>query len=221
MALEELDLDGMETELPAEAAAVIDEANRRIDELFESEQNRKYPRYLPSDPAPFYSALAHLTAKDIPLGKVFCEWGSGFGVHSCLAALLGYEAYAIEIEPDLADLADKLAESLKLNVETLCTSYVPEGFESYAGVDGDVLIRPEEMTYNDRDSSVEFEPSYEGMPHTAAEVDVYFMYPHPSDQDFMISLFEAIAVEGAILVAYYAQGDIHAYRKADGGDDIW
>lgn len=219
MALEEIDLDGMETALPEDATNVIDEANRRIDELFETERNRKYPKYLPSDPAPFYSALAYLTKRDLPLGNVFCEWGSGFGVHACLAALLGYEAYAIEIEEELAQLADDLAKALKLDVTTLCTSYVPEGLESYAGIDGEVLLTPDELAISSHGED-QFEPIYDGMPHTCAEVDVYFMYPHPSDQDFALSMFEAVAVEGAIFLAYYAQGDIHAYRKADSGDDL-
>ncbi|MFT5466722.1 MAG: hypothetical protein ACI8UO_001822 [Verrucomicrobiales bacterium] len=217
VALEEIDLSGMEKTLPEAATKVIDEANSRIDDFFETERNRKYPRYLPSDPGPFFLALDFLTREDIPLGKVFCEWGSGFGVHACLAALLEYESYGLEIETELVELASTLAEDLGLKAEFLKTSYVPEGFESYTGLGGEELVLPDEFTTSNRGD--DFEPSYEGMPHLASEIDVIFVYPHPNDQEFMHQLFDAIACEGAILVAYYAHGDIHAFRKVFEDDE--
>lgn len=218
MALEEIDLSGMTSRLPDSAKKVIEEANSRIDELFETEKNRKYPKYLPSDPEPFFLALDFLTREEMPLGNVFCEWGSGFGVHACLAAALGYESYGIEIESELVDLASRLAADLNLEVEFLQTSYVPEGFESYTGIGGEELVLPDEFTIPDHGG--EFEPSYEGMPHPTSEIDVIFVYPHPSDQEFMHQLFDAIACEGAILIAYYAQGDIHAFRKVFEDDEF-
>ena len=50
MALEEIELKLKEVELPARVSALIEEADKRLDHLFESNRNRRVPRFLPSDP---------------------------------------------------------------------------------------------------------------------------------------------------------------------------
>ena len=46
----------------------------------------------------------------------FCEWGSGIGVVSCLAALRGWESTGVEIEPRLIEVSCQLAKSHDVNV---------------------------------------------------------------------------------------------------------
>ncbi len=87
MALEEIVLQLDERELPPRVSALIEEAERRLDHLFDTNRNRRVPRFLPSDPVLLYRALRFLTEGDLPTGRTFCEWGSGFGVGVCLASL--------------------------------------------------------------------------------------------------------------------------------------
>ena len=47
--LEEIDLHLNQNELPADVNNFLVEADRRIDELFDSERNRKVPRFIPSN----------------------------------------------------------------------------------------------------------------------------------------------------------------------------
>lgn len=216
MALQELSIDLGKADPPEQVTNFLAEADRRIDHLFETEANRKVPRFIPSDPVAIYRALDFVTRNDLPLGRVFCEWGSGFGVGTCMAALLGYEAHGIEIEPDLADTSRQLASDLGIDINICCTSYVPEGFESYAAVGGEELVLPEH--FSDHGDGFGDVPVYEGMDLSTDEIDLFFVYPWPGEQEFMQQLFDAIATEGAILLTYLEDGEVSAHQKvaADG-----
>ena len=53
-----------------------------------------------------------------------------------------------------------------------------------------------------------------------ADIDVFFVYPWPMEQEFMLQLFEAVAVEGAILLSYHKDGEVVANRKVSGDDEV-
>ena len=209
MALEEIAIDLPSSSAPQEVTELVAEANLRIDAFFESEENKRFPQYLPSDPLLLHGALAELTRRDLPLGRVFCEWGSGFGVATCVAALLGYDAYGLEIESELIVESRSLASDLNIPAHFCETSYVPAELDSFAGVGGEELIRTVPISYD----GIRVDLTYEGTEIDISEIDVFFVYPWPGDQDFMQQLFDAVAVEGAILLAIHAEGDIYAHRK--------
>src|SRR5438128_1871937 len=100
--------------LPSEVQVFLREAERRI-ERFQIEQH--IPGFVPSDYALVYQILQTLAAADLTPGQLFCEWGSGFGVVTCLAAMLDYDAYGIEIEVELVESARQLADDFDIPVE--------------------------------------------------------------------------------------------------------
>lgn len=204
-------------EFPAQVTRLIEEADRRLDQLFETNRNRRVPRFLPSDPALLFRVLEFLTVNELPPGKVFCEWGSGFGVGACLASLLGYESWGLEIEEDLVELARELAGDLKIEVKNICTSYFPEGFGSYPAQGGAELMIPEPESRWAEESALVV-PAYEGMDCEVDEIDLFYIYPWPGEQELMHDLFDTVAADGAILIAYYGDKDIAAYRKRSGDD---
>lgn len=211
MALEEITLRLAQDELPPPVSTLIEDANQRLDDLFSSNRNRRVPRFLPSDPILLFRALQFLTDEGIPPGHTFCEWGSGFGVGACLASLLGYRSYGLEIEEDLVTLARQLASDHEIAVNNICTSYFPEGYGSYPAQGGAELMIPEsDSRWEDSPAIV---PPYEGMDCEVDEIDVFYVYPWPGEQELMHNLFEAVATDGAILIAYYGDRDIAAYRK--------
>ena len=101
MALEEVEIDIAPAELTGGTKAFLTEVERRVDDFFAEDGHRRFPRYLPSEFVTAYDAIVAVKNEGLAEGPVFCEWGSGFGVATCLAALLGYEAYGIEIEQSL------------------------------------------------------------------------------------------------------------------------
>ena len=217
MALEEIALELSTDGLPKEIQAAIDVSDNRIDALFATAGNKRVPKYLPSDPVLFYKALEYLTDSDLPLGRVFCEWGCGFGICACLAAKLGYEAFGIEIDPEMAAAAQRLAKDLNAQVGILETSYIPAGYDSYSGMGGEYLVKSEDIP--SRDAGTLPDLRYDGMNCEIAAIDVFFVYPWPMEQEFVQNLFAEIAVEGAILISYHKAGEIFAFRKT-GEDDF-
>lgn len=213
MSLEQISFPLKSREIPSEVAAVLAEADRRCDDFFDEGLGRRYPRYLPSAPEVVYGAMLSLKEAGYLSGDVFCEWGCGFGVASCMASLMGFEAYGIEIEDELADRATQLAQDFELRVEILCTSYLPEGYEECDGVGGKDLLAPEATT--SRGETIETTPSYEGL--DPFEVDLFFVYPWPGQEELMMDLFEAVSSEEAVLLIYHGDGEISAHRR--GGDD--
>ncbi len=102
-------------------------------------------------------------------------------------------------------------------MQILCASYIPEGYESYAGVGGEDLVKS--VTFSYPGAATDPEPRYDGIDIEIAAIDLFFVYPWPEEQELIQTLFDAVAVEGAILVAYYSAREIYVYRKVfDEGD---
>ncbi len=212
VSLEQFTLRLKPEEVPSDVATMLAEADRRCDDFFEAGLGRRYPRYLPSNPAIVHAAMVCLKETGYIRGNLFCEWGCGFGVATCMASLIGYEAYGIEIEPGLADLANQLADDHNSPVEILCTSYLPEGYEECDGVGGKDLLTPAATT--SPGESIDITAHYDGL--DPAEVDLFFVYPWPGQEELMMDLFSAIATEGAILLIYLGDREIAAYRRGVG-----
>jgi hypothetical protein len=47
-----------------------------------------------------------------------------------------------------------------------------------------------------------------------AAIDLFFAYPWPDEQELIQQLFDAVAMEGAILIAYHSAKEICLYRKS-------
>ncbi len=210
MPIEEIDLTIEKKKLPEKIKNYLKEANHRIDELFETEKNHKVPRFIPCNDELLYHWLSAIKDSDLCLDKVYCEWGSGYGVGTCLASLLGYESYGIEIEPSLIEASRKLAEDSNISVTIIEHDYMPEGFECYEGSGGAELIRPENYTYQERS---ELRPGYEGMDADLDEVDIFFIYPWPGEQEFVLEFFQAVATDGALCLIYLGDDEFGLYQK--------
>ncbi len=213
MAYEQIPYDVEDVELPPRVKAFIEEADQRCDAFYDEKLNKRFPRYVPSEPAQVYAALKYVSDQALPLGSNFVEWGSGFGVGTGLAALLGYDATGIEIEAVLVQKAEALLQDQGIDATFLATSYVPEGYMSYDALSGADIVRDDSFGYE-----LDHQPRYEDMDIDVEEIDLFFVYPWPGEQEMMLKLFDAVAGEGAILVAYYGDRDICLYRKTEDDD---
>jgi len=219
MAINQIDLQLTGIKIPPQVSRYIEAADRMMDDYDDANEYKKRPNFVHCDPILVYSAIAYVTELDLPLGRVFCEWGSGFGMSTCIAALLGYEAYGIEIDPDVVAYSRNLARRQNINATILETSYFPDGFSSYAGSGDDELIVPPE--YSRECGDVLHMPRYEGMDRDTDEIDLFFVYPWPKEHEMFQDLFNAVAGDGAVLIAYYGDGEICAYQKvASDNDDL-
>ena len=210
MSLEQLNVISKPCEIPDEVTAMLAEAEQRCDAFFEAGLDRRYSRYLPSNPEKVFAAIATLKESGILRGDVFCEWGSGFGIATCMASLLGFKAYGIEIEDGLVKLSTELAQDLSIPAEYLCTSYLPEGYEECEGIGGKDLLPPQATTSGG--AIIDTTPLYDGL--DPGEVDLFFVYPWPGQEEFMMELFDEVASEDAILLIYQADGETTVHRRS-------
>jgi len=204
MLLEEITLHPKEEELPDSVHDLLDESEKRAEVFYEAGLGPRFYRYVPSDPLVVYRAMVYLLQSKQLRGMRFCELGCGFGIASGLAALLGMNATGIEWEEELAGRATQLMSDLGLSVEILNDSYLPEGFESCEGMGGKDLVVPGAGR-----GQSSMAPMYDGL--DPAEVDLFFVYPWPDEEEFMRSLFREIGSEGSVLLMYQGEGEISAY----------
>ena len=140
--------------------------------------------------------------KGLTCGDRFCEWGSGFGVVTMLAALREMESYGIEVEPALVSQAQQLAEDLQIDAEFAAGSFIPEGAE-------DALEFVEDIEHIDTDCpSAYYEWDLE-----IADFDLFFAFPWPGEHGFWEAVFDRYASDGALLLTYHGIESLKLQRR--------
>lgn len=191
-----LELD--DAPIPGDVRLFLREANRRIDVF---QRDCRVPGFVPSDLEQTYRVLRAVAESHVKRGALFCEWGSGFGAIACLAAMLDFDAVGIEIEDELVDAAQRLADDFDVPVEFQRGSFIPHGGAVYADVGaGFVWLKPEEAGRDE----FGFDPD---------DFDVIFAYPWPDEEDIAAILFERYAARGALLVTYHGGAEFRLRRK--------
>ncbi|MFT7633348.1 MAG: hypothetical protein ACI87E_004403, partial [Mariniblastus sp.] len=147
--------------------------------------------FVPSDYQAFYYAISHLFEQRLAFGLTFCEWGSGLGISTCLASMVGYEAFGIEIDEKLVEAAEAIAEDFELPVAYAAGSLLPDG--------ADDLI-DEAFGENDGEISMVIQPdnAYEQIGFELDEFDVVFSFPWPTDEELTAKIFDRFANVGSI-----------------------
>ena len=197
MPLTELKLEVNEAALPRDIGAFLCDADRRI-EHFQTDSSLL--AFVPSDFVRAYAILRSLSENLAP-GRLFCEWGSGFGVVACLAAMLDFEAHGIEIEGELIDAARRLAADYELPVELVRGSFIPKGDKLSNGGNSFAWLTTEESIAPDES---DLDPD---------DFAVIFAYPWPDEDRATADLFERHAALGAILITYHGGDDFRVRRK--------
>ena len=220
MAIKEIAMERPEAQVSDHVARLIETCSRGWERFFADHDDHHAPRFVPSVPERVFAVLEEVTTRKLPPTRVFCEWGSGFGTATCLAALLGYEAYGLEIDEELVRLSRAIARRLGIRVTMLCTSFLPAGYEASAGVDGAALVTPASVSTHHNTDKARGPLRYDGMEIDIADIGVFFAYPWPEERALMQELFETVARAGALLVVYHTDKDIRVFRKVEGEGEL-
>ena len=199
MPLADLDLLISRTALPSDVRCFLREAERRIDRF---QLTCRIPAFVPSEFKFAYSVLQALASATPALGSLFFEWGSGFGVVACLAAMLDFDACGIEIEGDLVEAAEQLAGDFDLPVEFVCGSFIPKGALVCSEADNGFawLVTDKGKTGEKLGLAMD-------------DFGVIFAYPWPDEERLIGNLFERYAAVGAVLVTHHGGQEFRLRQK--------
>lgn len=199
MALKDLPVETRDGTLPPTVRRFLKEAYRRI----EGFEIRGGPlAFVPSNYEAVYHQLHALSESTLARGSRFCEWGCGFGVIASMAAMLNFESCGIEIQGDLVDEAQRLAEDFGLDVAFTHGSFVPRGGEPGVHTSGTYAWLTTEGDY-----------AYDDLGLDIDDMDVIFAYPWPDEEAVTGELFDRFAGEGALLITYHGEENFRIRRK--------
>ncbi len=166
-----------------------------------------YRGFVPSDYRKLYFVLRLIERKCLTCGMKFCEWGSGIGVATMVASMVGFEAHGIEIDPALVEVAESLSDEHELPVKIACGSFVPEGVDdlidsAFAENAGSISMVTEAVD------------AYAELGLQIDEFDIIFCFPWPTDGNLTAEIFDRCAATGAVLVTY-DEIDGYTLRRKD------
>ena len=187
---------------PPEVVAFIADAQARIDAFINSHVDAPVNSFVPSDFSLAYGALRHVADRSLATGTRFCEWGSGAGVVTCLAAMAGFSACGIEFEPELIELSARLASDHGVNVEFYHGNLVPTSGQQLAE-------QVEEFEW----LAVGGPDAYSEMGLDVDDFDVVFAYPWPGEHRVIERIFDRFSADGALLMTYDGVEGVRLHRR--------
>jgi hypothetical protein len=199
--LVDIELELNDAPLPAKVASLLADAKQRIDYL-EDISRAAMPAFIPSDFAVVYGALVAIHAANLSTGRHFLEWGSGIGVVTALAELIGFDAVGIEIEQPLVKLAEQLAAAHAINAQFICGSFIPNGADVS-------LSTPDDFAWLTTIGPA----AYDELDLDPDDFDLIFAYPWPGEEQIILDLFANHAATGALLLTYHGIEGMRLQRK--------
>ncbi|MEQ1857351.1 MAG: hypothetical protein ABL963_12900 [Longimicrobiales bacterium] len=134
-------------------------------------------------------------------GRRFLEWGSATGVITIVADLMGFEAYGIELDASLVQVARDLAVRAGSNAKFAAGSFIPMGWE----------WKPRDA--DGRTGTIGHGPSgYLELGRSLSDFDIVYAYPWTGEQALMHDLFRGHGHADARLVLHSIQGS-RVYRR--------
>jgi hypothetical protein len=154
--------------------------------------------------ADYEMVLAALLARRAP-GRRFLEWGSATGVVTIMADLLGFDAYGIELDASLVDVARALAERYQSGARFAVGSFVPAGYR-WKPSHGDSRMG----TIGDGASA------YPLLGHPLEDFDLVYGYPWSGEEPMMLDLMHRYGARGACLLLHAGE-EIREYPNGRRG----
>jgi hypothetical protein len=175
----------LDAPLQARLSSLIEEGWEIWDRFDREVRDHHWHPFVAADYDRVLSSLLDLRAP----GLRFLEWGSATGVIAIMADLLGFEAYGIEIDPDLVHIARDLASRHGSSARFEVGSFLPAGYE-WRSKNGD----GRRGTIGHGDSA------YPGLGHPLEDFDLVYVYPWTGEEPMMHDLMRCYGRPGARLL---------------------
>lgn len=189
--------DELDPVLRARLAALSEEGWEMWRRFDEEERRDNWHPFVPADYDAVLRTLLELRAP----GLRFLEWGSATGVITIMADLLGFEAYGIELDARLVDIARDLAARYDSGARFAAGSFLPTGYRFHS------------RTGDDRIGTIGYgESGYPQLRHPLEDFDLVYGYPWHGEEPMMLDLMRAYGGKGARLVLHGAREGARIYR---------
>lgn len=169
-------------------------------EEFRKVAKDRHHLFIPCDYQDAHEALQGLTDR----AHSFVELGSGSGVVTILADLLGLEACGIEAEPWLVERARQVAEELGSGAVFAEGTFVPVEYEEEIVNLSDESLTP--MIGAD---------GFEELGIELSEFDLVFAYPWPGDEEWLYELIRRYARKDVLLLTYGNRDGFHVLEGTE------
>lgn len=145
-----------------------------------------------------YESLLKLRGKAV----TFLEWGSGLGVVTIMASRLGFDAYGLEISPELVEQADKLATKFNCSPNFGVGSFVPSQYEwdPEMGEDG---LR------TDFDAA----DGYDEIGMDLEDFDLVYAYPWPDEHNVFRNIMQLHGSQHSLFMTFDVREGISVNRN--------
>lgn len=159
---------------------------------FRDRQGDLFHAFVPADYEGAHTALLELRTERGAAAERFVELGSGVGIVTLLAAMLGFEAIGIEIDPWLHEASLDLAERFEVEDATFVRgSFVPAAFQPVVD-----RAEPELLTIADGVDA------WDELGEDLDAFDVVYAFPWPEQEELLEQLVQRHARPGATLLTY-------------------
>jgi len=160
-------------------------------------QNNEFHPFIPAEYEVVLEALLPHRGTDLK----FLEWGSATGVITIMADLLGFQAFGIELEGELVEMAEALATKYDSKARFVKGSFLPQGY----------VWRPQGG--DGRLGTIGQGPSgYLQLGHHLDEFDLVFAYPWGGEEPMILDLMGAYGSPDALLLLNTVNDGIKVYR---------
>ena len=150
-------------------------------------RRREFHPFVPAD----YADVERILTPHVREGRRFLEWGSGTGVITIMADLIGFDASGIELDGSLVRVARELAQRYGSDARFAAASFFPEGYR-YRDPDG-----------GNRTGTLGSGPSgYLELGRPLEDFDLVFGYPWHGEEAVMRDVFERYGSPDATLIIY-------------------
>ncbi len=190
-------------ELPPIVENWLVKARERIERYWDRFKEKPLPQYVECDFDLVARAIQQCVLEELNDGRLFVEWGCGFGVVTGTASLLGLDAVGIEAEEFLCEEARTLFQQAGIEAEVWQGNFLPQRARELAE-DEDPLVS---LTHT-------ISPAYEMHDMSISDFAVVFAYPWPGEEHFLRHVFARYARRDALLLMYRGPYHVELYRKS-------
>jgi hypothetical protein len=192
-------------ELPQDLLVRIEALNEEGRTIFDRfERDVRSAEFHPFKPAN-YDSIVDVLLPFVGKCRTFLEWGSATGVIAITADLLGFEAYGIEIDASLVDVANDLARRYGSGARFAAGSLLPEGYE-WRSPSGDPRLGTIETG----------ESGYAKLGLGLSDFDLVYGYPWSGEAAMMHDIMQRCGADGARLLINGGREGVHVFRITNG-----